>query len=146
MISGFIAEASAVERVEQPRDRLMGVHKGVCSERRSSTKETKGDGLLKPDIEGESGKSGASEHVIKQSIDVLETLLEAAPRNMLSVEFVGRLRPSSPVGNGHIKGRIQQKTSEGLPVCTIRRQLQHQCPHLTVYSFRSAGARYDLAM
>jgi len=135
---GFIAEASAMERVEQPQDGLTGVHKGVYLERRSGTKETKGHGLLKPDIDGESGKSGASEHVIKQSLDVLETLLGAAPRNMLSVEFVGRL-PSSQVGNGHIKGRIQQNTSGGLPVCTIRRQLQHQCPHPTIYSSRSAG-------
>ena len=95
---GFIAEASAMERAEQPRDRLMGVHKGAYPERRSSRKESKGDGLLKLDIDRENCESGALEHVIKQSIDVLETLLEAAPRNMPFVEFVERLRPSSQVG------------------------------------------------
>ena len=37
--------------------------------------ETKGEGLLKLDIDGESGKSRALEHVIEQFM----TLLEAAP-------------------------------------------------------------------
>jgi len=87
---GFTAEASAMERVEQPRD---GVYKGVYPERGSSTKETKGDGLLKPDIEGKSGKSGASEHVIKQSLDALDTQLEAAPRNMRLLSLLGDFAP-----------------------------------------------------
>jgi hypothetical protein len=92
-----------IERVEQPWDGLMGVCNGIYPERRSCTKETEGEEVLKPDIDRESGKSGASMHAIKQIIDVLETLLEAAPRSTLSVELVERLRASCLVGEGHIK-------------------------------------------
>lgn len=92
-----------IERVEQPWDGLMGVCKGIYPERRNSLKEVKSEEVRKPDIDTESGTSGASEHAIKQILDVLENLLEAAPRSSLSAELVERLRASCLVGEGHTK-------------------------------------------
>ncbi len=92
-----------IERVEQPWDGLMGVCKGIYPERRNSLKEVNSKEVRKLDIDRESGKSGASEHAIKQILDVLENLLEAAPRSSLSAELVERLRASCLVGEGHIK-------------------------------------------
>ena len=92
-----------IERVEQPWDGLMGVCKGIYPERMSNVKEAKSEEVLKLDIDRESGKLGAPYHAIKQVLDVLETLLEAAPRSTLTAELVERLRASCLVGEGHIK-------------------------------------------
>jgi hypothetical protein len=92
-----------IERVEQPWDGLMGVCKGIYPEQTRSVKEAQSGEVLKLDIDRESSKSGAPEHAIKQILDVLGTLLEAAPRSTLSAELVERLRASCLVGEGHTK-------------------------------------------
>jgi len=92
-----------IERVEQPWDGLVGVCKGIYPERGSSTEGTEGEEVLEPDIDQRSGKSGTSEHTVKQILDALKTLLEAAPRSTLSTEFVERLRASCLVTEGHLK-------------------------------------------
>ena len=91
-----------IERVEQPWDGLMNVCNGIYPERRGSMEETTGE-VLELDTDRRSGKSGAPEHAIKQILDVLETLLEAAPRSALPTVFVERLRASSLVAEGHLK-------------------------------------------
>ena len=113
-----------IERVEQPWDGLMGVCKGIYPERGSSTEETEGEEVLEPDIDQKSGKSGTSEHAVKQILDALETLLGAAPRSTLSTEFVARLRTSCLVTKGHLKasdsaGHIERLLNSHYPTPTV---------------------------
>jgi len=113
-----------IERVEQPWDGLMGVCKGIYPERGGSTEETEDEEVLEPDIDQKSGKSGTSEHALKQILDALETLLEAAPRSTLSTEFVERLRASCLVTEGHLKapdpaGRIEGFLKSHYPTPTV---------------------------
>ena len=87
--------------------------KGIYPERGSSTEETEGEEVLEPDIDQKSGKSGTSEHALKQILDALETLLEAAPRSALSTEFVERLRASCLVTERHLKASDPAEGIEG---------------------------------
>jgi len=101
-----------IERVEQPWDGLMEVCNGIYPERMSNTETTRE--VLELDTDSRSGKSGASEHAIKQILDVLETLLEAAPRSALPTVFVERLRVSCLVTEGRLKAPDTASRIEGL--------------------------------